>query len=174
MVNKKIVIICSVITLIIVGIVVGINIKNFKDSQNKMNEVGINKVSIGNENSNDENRNENITSEENEIVEEKNEETTNTSNQEQIKGEEEKRTETTDNSAENTNLSGENNNEEESGDEAAINLVKNEWGADDATVYYTIDTQSNYTYTISVRSKSTTAQLAEYDVDLKNKKVDMK
>ena len=55
----------------------------------------------------------------------------------------------------------------QSKNEKEIDLAKKEWGEDDNTVYYTIDTKSNDTYTISVRSKSTTEQLAEYEVDVK-------
>ena len=171
MVNKKVVILCSIIALIIVGAIVGIKIKNFKDTQNAMmskvnqSEISSNKVNSENLISNENN----VTSEEN-----KNESTDNQSSQEQIKGEEEKTSEKTENNTENT-TSDNNNSEEQNGDEAAINLVKKEWGADDKTVYYTIDTKSSdTTYTISVRSKSTTEQLAEYDVDLKDKTVVIK
>ena len=55
----------------------------------------------------------------------------------------------------------------------AINLVRNNWGEDD-TVYYTIDNNSGDTYDISVRSKSTTETLAEYEVDIINKTVQIK
>lgn len=170
MVNKKAVIICSIIALIIVGAIVGIKIKNFKDTQNEMNEkenkpqISSNKVESENTISNENN----VTSEEN-----KNETTENEVKQE-IKGEEEtKSSETVKNETENTVTN--TNSEEENGDEAAINLVKNEWGVDDTTVYYTIDVKSSdTTYTISVRSKTTTEQLAEYDVDLKDKTVVIK
>lgn len=165
MVNKKVVIICSIIALVIVGAIVGIKIKNFKDTQNEMNnrisesQISSNKdesaSTISNEN--------NVTSEENE-----------NEVKQEIKGEEEtKSSETVKNETESieTNTSS----EEESGDEAAINLVKNEWGFDDTTVYYTIDVKSSdTTYTISVRSKLTTEQLAEYDVNLTDKTVVIK
>ena len=55
----------------------------------------------------------------------------------------------------------------------AINLTKEEWGEDD-TVYYTIDREQNNVYDISVRSKSTTQTLAEYEVDIENKTVQIK
>ena len=169
MVNKKIVIICSIIALIIVGAIVGINIKKFNDAQNSMNEVKANQ-DVRNE-INSENQ---ISNENNAISEEENEVSENLTNQEQIKGEEETKPESNENKTENTVSDNTNNEEEESGDEVAINLAKKEWGEDDNTVYYTIDTKSNDTYTISVRSKSTTEQLAEYDVNLKDKKVDVK
>ena len=46
----------------------------------------------------------------------------------------------------------------------ALKLVENEWG-EDSTVYYTIDYEAGNIYSISVRSKSTTAVLQEYEVD---------
>lgn len=55
----------------------------------------------------------------------------------------------------------------------ALNLTKEEWGEDD-TVYYTIDREVNNVYDISVRSKSTTQTLAEYEVDIVNKTVQIK
>jgi len=47
----------------------------------------------------------------------------------------------------------------------ALRLVEEEWG-EDSTVYYTIDNDSGNVYSISVRSKSSTAVLQEYEVDV--------
>ena len=55
----------------------------------------------------------------------------------------------------------------------ALNLTKEEWGEDD-TVYYTIDRQTDNIYYISVRSKSTTETLAEYEVEIVNKTVQIR
>ena len=169
MVNKKAVIICSIIALIIVVAIVGIKIKDFKNTQNEMNNK-VNEPQI----SRNPTKNENIVSNDIALEENKNETTENEVKQEEVKGEEEtKSSETVSNETESTAQN--TNNGEENGDEAAINLVKNEWGADDTTVYYTIDTKSgDRTYTISVRSKSTTEQLAEYDVNLADKTVVIK
>ena len=65
------------------------------------------------------------------------------------------------------------NNDDENTDETALGLVKKEWGEDN-TVYYTIDDQKDNIYTVSVRSKSTTEQLAEYEVNVKDKSVFIK
>ena len=46
-----------------------------------------------------------------------------------------------------------------------LRLVEEEWG-EDSTVYYTIDNESGNIYSVSVRSKSTTAVLQEYEVDV--------
>ena len=64
-------------------------------------------------------------------------------------------------------------NDDENTDETALGLVKKEWGEDN-TVYYTIDDQKDNIYTVSVRSKSTTEQLAEYEVNVKDKSVFIK
>ena len=167
MINKKIVIICSIITLVIVGAIVGIKIKNFKDTQNAMGKTNDSQISnnkINNENIISKENNETTENQTNDVAE-------NTSSQEQVKGEEETKPEVPENATQNTTAD---NNKEENSDEAAVNLVKQEWGTDDTTVYYTIDTKSNDTYIISVRSKSTTEQLAEYEVDLKDKTVVIK
>lgn len=55
----------------------------------------------------------------------------------------------------------------------AINITKNEWGKDDK-VYYTIDRENNNIYYVSVRSKSTTETLAEYEVDVVNETIEIR
>lgn len=47
----------------------------------------------------------------------------------------------------------------------ALRLVETEWGEDNS-VYYTIDNESGNIFSISVRSKATTAVLQEYEVDV--------
>ncbi len=58
-------------------------------------------------------------------------------------------------------------------DQIATDLAKNEWG-DDESVYYTIDKSSGDKYYICVRSKATTETLAEYEVDIGKKTVEIK
>ena len=58
-------------------------------------------------------------------------------------------------------------------DQIAIDLTKNEWGEDDS-VYYTIDRSLGNKYNICVRSKATTGTLAEYEVDIGKKTVEIK
>lgn len=163
MVNKKIVIISSIVALIIVGTIVGLKIQKFKTNEN-----------INYEQTNSAQNIVNNTESNNEIKENtntQNEVSSNIIEQNQIKGEEEIKS---NNSEEKTNNTSNNEIEnEENTDEIAINLVKKQWGKDD-TVYYTIDNQKNDTYTISVRSKSTTEQLAEYDVNINDKTVVIK
>ena len=158
MVNKKVVIICSIIALIIVGGIVGIQIKKLNEIENvgEVQDTAKQNTSV-NQNSATSNETENTENEEQNITQE------NTSEQNQIKGEEEKEQEQTEENTANTS-----NTEEtaENKNLSAIDLAKKQWGEDDS-VYYTIDHQSNEIYTISVRSKSTTEQLAEYEVDVK-------
>ena len=158
MVNKKVVIICSIIALIIVGVMVGIQIKKLNEIENvgEVQDTAKQNTSV-NQNLATSNETENTGNEEQNITQE------NTSEQNQIKGEEEKEQEPTEENTANTS-----NTEEmaENNNLSAIDLAKKQWGEDDS-VYYTIDHQSNEIYTISVRSKSTTEQLAEYEVDVK-------
>lgn len=159
MVNKKIVIICSIIALIIVGGIVGLQIKKLNEIENvgEVQETAEQNTSVNQnlatstetENAENENEEQNITQE-------------NTSEQNQIKGEEEKEQEQTEENTANTSNAEETT---ENKNLSAIDLAKKQWGEDDS-VYYTIDHQSNEIYTISVRSKSTTEQLAEYEVDV--------
>ena len=152
MVNKKVVIICSIIALIIVGVIVGIQIKKLNEIENvgEVQDIAKQNTSV-NQNLATLNETENTGKEEQNITQE------NTSEQNQIKGEEEKEQEPTEENTANTS-----NTEEmaENNNLSAIDLAKKQWGEDDS-VYYTIDHQSNEIYTISVRSKSTTEQLAE-------------
>lgn len=159
MVNKKVVVICSMIAIIIVGLVVAFQIKRLKEidyipeetvvaKQNTLEEQNFVKNEEKEENSVEENKTitENITKE--------------NVTQTQVQGEEETKTEETEGNTENNN-------------DKALRLVKKEWGEDD-TVYYTIDNQTNNTYNVSVRSKATTATLAEYEVNVKEETVIIK
>lgn len=160
MVNKKVVIICSIIAVLIVAGIVAIQIKKWKEEENRQEETTLantnllsNQNSVENEikeeNIIEENtaQNENTTT--NEVVQNQTQNQNQNQIQTQVQGQEESTEEAP----------------EENNDDKALRLVKEEWGEDD-TVYYTIDNQSNNTYNISVRSKSTTATLAEYEVDI--------
>lgn len=162
MVNKKIVILCSIIALIVVGLMVGIQVKNFKEIEAVPETKEAEKQNI----LSTENLVQNEIQEENQVeentttVENKNVVSQNTT-QNQVQGEEETK-------PEEESHQGNQRNEEKK--ERALELVKQEWGEDD-TVYYTIDNQSNSIYHISVRSKTTTETLAEYEVDVSDETV---
>ena len=159
MVNKKIVIICTIIALVVTILIVAFEIKKFKEEdyfeEDKLLEVSENLAQ--NQTLNEENQEEkeiedsntqiNTTIEEENMVEE-----TNT-----FQGEEETKE---DEPQENYN-------------DKALELAKKEWGEDD-TVYYTIDNQSENIFSISVRSKTTTETLAEYEINVIEGTVNLK
>lgn len=170
MVNKKTVIICTLIALIIIGAVVAFKIKKINDENKAIQETENNPQFI------EQNTNVTEESQENEISNEVQENETLPQNtipeQNQVKGEEEKN-----NDKEETEGNVANSNEaEENKDETAVNLVKKEWGETDNTVYYYIDKypEDDNLYIITVRSKSTTEQLGEYEVNVETKTVTMK
>lgn len=138
MVNKKIVIICSIIALILVIGIVLIQIKMWKAEYDKLGKEEQNINTNVTNNISTENKVENASS-------------TNTQTGENV-----------------TNVKGEEEVQEETdeGENQAKELVKKEWGEKDTTVYYTVDDKSGDIYTVSVRSKTTTVQLAEYEVNM--------
>ena len=164
MVNKKVVIICSIIALIVVGAIVGIEIKKLKETdyseevgkQNNLENQNVTQNEVKNDVQSENTIQENEVNTENTVTE--------NTTQNQVQGEEETKPEKEDTQG---NKSNENNKDK------ALKLVQEEWGEDD-TVYYTIDNQSNNTYNISVRSKSTTETLAEYEVDVEDETVVIK
>ena len=143
MVNKKIVIICTIIALIITVAVVVFEVKKFKQEDYEPKESYTYKQNNENENQiinelQDENiitddtetNTQNTQSENNSVQENENQQST-------YQGEEETKEET------------------ENGESKALKLAQEEWGEDD-TVYYTVDNQSGNVYIISVRSKINT------------------
>lgn len=162
MVNKKIVISCSIIALVIVALIVGIQIKKFKETSyaSEVDQQNISKDqdSVKNENMTEQNKSntENIINE----------------TQNQVIGAEETKPDEKEQDIpekqDNKNDKDKNNNKEQ-----ALKLVEKEWGEDD-TVYYSVDNQSNNIYNISVRSKDTTETLAEYEVNVEEETVIIK
>ena len=158
MVNKKLVIIVTIIALIVVGGLVYIGINNLESPTYTFENVEIAE--------NNEMKNQNITEENNEVE------------PENIVGKEEAESEEEAKKAENT-TSKQNQEQKESeeankqNEEKALKLVKDEWGEDE-TVYYTVDNFAGGIYNISVRSKETTESLAEYKVNLGTNSVELK
>ena len=164
MVDKKVVIIVSIIAIIITSIVVYFSLQSF-DKQYAENE------------NIDENVNKNYTNEQNENISSNNNKQKNELNQ-QNNIEKENETENENAIEEPANETKEDKDEtpkveeKNSGDEIAIELVKKEWGEKDDTVYYNIEEQiSDNVYIVSVRDQETTEDLSEYRVDIKQKKV---
>ena len=167
MVNKKVVIIVSIIAIILVSTVVYISFKSldkeYIENENKSENYGseqdvnsatsndIQENKLNQENNNNEDKNENkLEEQENEIE--------NTESETQ-----ENKNETSNNDIQE---------EKKDGDEKAIALVKKKWGESDDTVYYNIEEQiSDNVYIVSVRDSETTEDLSEYRVDIKTNKV---
>lgn len=168
MVNKKIVIICSVITLVIVVLIVGWQIKKFKEtsyaSEEEKQSMSQNQNSAQNENLIEQNK----SNTENTIDETQNqvigaEETKPGEKEEEIPEKQDNKNDKDINKDTNKKNS----------KEQALKLVEKEWGEDD-TVYFTVDNQSKNIYNISVRSKDTTETLAEYEVNVDEETVIIK
>lgn len=159
MVNKKIVVICSVIALVIVAVIVGLQIKKFKEtsyaSEEEKQNISKSQNSIKNENMTEQNKS--------------NTENTVNETQNQVIGAEE----TKPDEKEQDIPEKQDNKDKKNLKEQALKLVEKEWGEDD-TVYYTVDNQSNNIYNISVRSKDTTETLAEYEVNVDEETVIIK
>ena len=167
MVNKKIVIICTIIAIIVTSIIIAIEVKKFKTEnlggeeetasmpqsimQNQIeNEIEKNEIEESNISENETIEPENTNIEEN-IVEENNLPNSSYQGEEETKEDDEASVDYS---------------------EKALELAKTEWGEDD-TVYFTIDNQSENIFTISVRSKTTTQTLAEYEVNVIDETVNM-
>lgn len=150
MVNKKVVIICSIIAIIIVGGIVAKEVIELKKVNYTEEEIQVsNQKVVENQIEENEVEEQNTAKEDENITQNETEKNNVTP---QIQGEEET---TTDKDAE----------KEKTGKEKAIKLAEEEWGEDD-TVYFTIDNQEGSTYFISVRSKNTTETLAEFEVNI--------
>lgn len=160
MVNKKIVISCSIIALAIVALIVGIQIKKFKEtsyaSEEENQNIAKSQNSVKNENMTEQNKS--------------NAENTINETQNQVIGAEETKP---DEKEQDIPEKQDNKNDKNNNKEQALKLVEKEWGEDD-TVYYSVDNQSNHIYNISVRSKDTTETLAEYEVDVEEQTVIIK
>ena len=157
MVNKKVVIICTVIACIIAGIILYINILNFNKSF-FVEEVNENIVTAN------QNQSEANTQKDND----------NTVQESNITGQEEIDSQKDDNINNTTNDASDNKDNNYSGlsnKDKAIAMAKKEWGESDNTVYYSVDREDGDTYNISVRSKETTESLIEYEINVKNNTV---
>lgn len=166
MVNKKIVAIFTVLALVIVLGIVGFNIKKLNDEEyiNVSNSNTVPKQNtiekiIKNENT--------ITGNEAQenIAEHKETDLQNeTETESQAQNHDHKQEEVT---------TYEEQKQDENNKDKALRLTQEEWGKDD-TVYYTIDNQQGNVYFITIRSKSTTASLAEYEVNILTNEVILK
>ena len=149
MVNKKVVIISTIICIILVAGIIYISLnKSYEEPEIEKEITETNGV---------ENKIQENVEKENTQVEEKVENT-----------EKEENTEVQENKAEEPKIE-EDKEEQKSeltGEEKAKELVKKEWGENDKTVYYYVEEQvSDDLYIISVRDAQTTEELSTYEVD---------
>ena len=149
MVNKKVVIISTIICIILVAGIIYISLNKPYEEPEIENEIT--------ETNGVENKIQENVEKENTQVEEKVENT-----------EKEENTEMQENKTEEPKVK-EDKKEQKSeltGEEKAKELVKKEWGENDKTVYYYVEEQvSDDIYIISVRDAQTTEELSTYEVD---------
>lgn len=173
MVDKKAVIIATVIAIIIIGGILGFKIYKYNKEEYGKSDIEVSQSpNTTNEETNKQNtqkddKEENLSkpentsktdSEENNSFSEKTENNTNTENQAD--------TNTTSKNEKNTD------NNENSSEEDAIKLAKQKWGNQNSNVYfYAEDEVEKGVFIISVRDNNTTAELVSYKVNTKTKKV---
>ena len=163
MVNKKVVIISTIIALVVVAGIVGLAIRrnndytytdenieknNSKNSSVVDNKVAENKVA---ENKVPENKVENT------VVENKVSENKTSENK-------------TENNSSNKDSSNTQTNSSNLRD-IAISLAKKEWGEDNSVYYSVEDGNSKDEYIVSIRDPNTTAEIVSYTINVKNKTV---
>ena len=147
MVNKKIVIIATLIALITVGLIVAIGIKSIGKGESSFNILS-------------EANNETKKSEENEI-DLKNDEEINNMKENQVD----------ENNIQENSIS-ESDTKEKEGKDIAIDLAKKEYGESDDSVYYYVEEKiSDDVYIISVRNRETTAGIIDYEINIKTEEV---
>ncbi len=193
MVDKKAVAIVSIIALIIVGIIVGIKVKNLNSYkyQEPKEEIGTAQNVINNQNfySSEESSKENNPNNkgsENETSKNEKEEgnsdnkteniTNNTSSANTTEENETKEKNSTKNTSSNTsanNSTSKINSTEKDPEKLAISLAKEKWGKKNNNVYFDVEDKNEKKgiYTIVVRDSNTTVEMITYKVDVNKKTV---
>ena len=170
MVNKRIVIIVTIIAIIVVAGIVYISLNRETEQQYTFSEENVEDDVVNNVKNNTfieanyTEENEENELEENTIESETRNEVENEKQEENVLS----------NSTEDTK---EDKTQDEfeklTGKDKAISLVKKEWGENDTTVYYYLEEQvSDDVYIISVRDQSTTQDLSSYKVDITSNTVE--
>ena len=162
MVNKKVVIISTIIAILIVGAIVGIKIKKLDNVQNIISEEKPKNTVAQNNIIENTVINNNVISNEtkNEVENTVENTTTNTTK--------------TENSTKNTSVSNSevNSDEKLTGEEKAKKLAKDKWGkTDDSVYYYVEDKLSENEYIVSVRDSDTTVSLMDYKINIKTEEI---
>ena len=161
MVNKKVVIISTIIFVLIIGAIIGIKIKKLDNNENiiskekpKVSEVQNNTIenNIVNNTVNNEIKNEIVNEVEN---------TTKNNN-----------TTISENTVKNTSTSETKTNNNLTGEEKAKKLAKDKWGKSDDNVYYYVEEKlSENEYIVSVRDSDTTVSLMDYKLNIKTEEI---
>lgn len=160
MVNKKVVIISTIIAILIVGVIVGIKIKKLDNVQEIISEEKPKNTVVQNNVIENTVINNNVIS--NETKNEVENTITNTN------------TTKTENSVKNTSVSNSEvkTDEKLTGEEKAKQLAKDKWGKTDDNVYYYVeDKLSENEYIVSVRDSDTTVSLMDYKVNIKTEEI---
>lgn len=158
MVNKKVVIISTIIAILIVGAIVGIKIKKLDNVQEIISEEKPKNTVVQNNVIENTVINNNVIS--NETKNEVENTTTNTAK--------------TENSTKNTSVSNSEvkTDEKLTGEEKAKQLAKDKWGKTDDNVYYYVeDKLSENEYIVSVRDSDTTVSLMDYKINIKTEEI---
>ena len=161
MVNKKIVVIVTIIAIIVVCGIIYINLKRESQEQYTFSEQTVeNKVENNTEKNTQIEENLEV---ENQINENK-EEDNKVENEINNEIEEENKVSNSTSNAKEESLTSE---------EKAISLVKKEWGENDNTVYYYVEERiSDNVFIISVRDQNTTEDLSSYKVDVSSESLE--
>ncbi len=146
MVNKKVVLIMSILTIIITGIIVYFSLKPLQNIKYTFGDEEFeSKTSIINSNV------ENIKDDEKTDSKEKE------ANEEEKKSSDSKENKSTEPEVKKT------------GKELAVEMAKKEWGESDTSVYYYVEEKkSEDIYIISVRNRETTVGMMDYEVNIKD------
>lgn len=200
MVDKKAVAIVSIIAIIIVGVILGIRIKNLnsyryqepKEEIETAQNVTNNQSSSSNEKISKENGSENNdyknelevnTTDENSIskseVENSNSDnetentTSNTSSENTIDANNSTKNTSSNTSSNKNNSTSKTDSTEKDPEKLAISLAKEKWGKKNSNVYFDVEDKNEKKgiYTIVVRDSSTTIEMVTYKVDVNKKTV---
>lgn len=163
MVNKKVVLIVTIIAILVVGVIVGIKIKKLDNIDLVISEEKA-KENYDDDNFYNEVNDENIIENKinNDVIE--NEENENNENINKDN-----------NFEENTIDSNSSNNDDKvlSGEEKAKNLAKEKWQNQKTNVYYYVDSKlSDDEYVVSVRDNDTTISLIDYKINIKTGEIE--
>lgn len=150
MVNKKIVIIATILAIVIVGAIVGYGITSLQKAEYTFNDK--------------------VADNDNNTVVDEGKYTINNTIDENVTDSNVVDENTTEQNIISTELN--NSTASETSEDKAKTLAKKKWGEEDKSVYYYVEEQlSQNVYVVSVRSQETTADLIDYEVNIETEEV---